>query len=154
MARMPSNTRSLTGFGEYGVDPRGEKVFFTLVSRKGRATFLADHKGLADTIHYLQQIAQRAEEARIARSQEEAPVQVLPAHAKIIRKGSLMPEVTGQRARLEATTPGGLPVEFELEFGALVSLQERLPDLIQKMRQLQNQHRQQADKTPQRRRPK
>jgi hypothetical protein len=152
MARMPRNTRSLTGFGEYGVDDKGEKVFFTLVTSKWRATFLANHKGLADTIHYLQQIAQRAEERRIATLPKEDHVQVLPTHSKVVRKGSLMPDVTGQLARLEATTPSGLPVEFQLEFGALVSLQERLPDLIQKMRQLQDQHKQQADKTPRRRR--
>ena len=149
MAKMPSNTKYLTGFGEYGVDGKGEKVFFSLeISGRSRATFLTDHKRLADTIHYLQRIARRAEERRIAKSMKDDHVQVLRTHSKVIRNGSLMPDVTGQLARLEATTPSGVPVEFQLEFGALVSLQERLPDLLQKMRQVQIEHKRQADKTP------
>jgi len=143
MATMPSNAKPLTGFRQYGIDDKGEKVFFSLVVSGDRhATFLASHKGLADTIHYLQKIAQRAEERRIARSPRQYHVEMLETPPNVIRKGSIMPDVTGQMARLEATTPSGAPIEVQFEFGALVSLQERLPDLIEKMRQVQEQHKQ------------
>ncbi len=138
MATMPGNAKSLTGLGEYGIDDKGEKVFFSLVaSARHHATFLASHKGLADTIHYLQRIARRAEERRIARSPQEDHVQVLDAPPNVIRKGSIMPDTTGRLARLEGTTPSGVPVDIQIEFRALVSLQKRLPELIEKMRELQ-----------------
>jgi|SRR5688572_17522475 hypothetical protein len=140
MATMPGNAKSLTGFGEFGIDDKGEKVFFSLVaSAKHHATFLASHKGLADTIDYLQRIARRAEERRIAKAPQEDHVQVLEAPPNVIRKGSIMPDTTGRLARLEGTTSSGVSVDIQIEFRALVSLQKRLPDLIEKMRQLQDQ---------------
>jgi len=148
MPNMPTNARSLTGFGKYGVDDRGEKVFFSFeMSRDRHATFLASHRGLANTIHYLQQIARQAEERRIARSSRQSAVQMLKRPPQVIRKGSIMPDVTGRLARLEATTPSGAPLEIQIEFDALVSLQERLPDLIEKMRGLQ-EHRKAAPAKP------
>lgn len=142
MANMPSNAKSLTGFGKYGIDAKGEKVFFSfVVSAKQHATFLASHKGLADTIHYLQQIARRAEERRIAKSPQKDHVQLLETPPNLIRKGSIMPDITGRLARLEGTTTSGAAIEFQIEFRALVSLHERLPVLIEKMRQLQDQRK-------------
>ena len=142
MANMPSNAKSLTGFGKYGIDPTGEKVFFSLVmSAKRHVTFLASHKGLAVTIHYLQNIARRAEERRIKKSPQENAVEVLQTPPNLIRKGSIMPDITGRLARLEGTTASGSAVEIQFEFRALVSLQERLPALIEKMRQLQEQRK-------------
>lgn len=140
---MPRNAKSLTGFGEYGIDDKGEKVFFSLVvSAKQSATFLASHKGLADTIHYLQQVARQAEERRIAKASQKDPVEMLETPPNLIREGSIMPDITGQLARLEGTTASGVPIVLQIEFRALVSLQERLPALCEKMRQLQDQRKQ------------
>src|SRR6185503_3689502 len=135
MANMPSNARSLTGFDKYDIDDKGEKVFFSFqMSRNRHTTFLASHKSLANAIHYLQEIAQRAEERRLERRRDV--VEMLERPPQVIRKGSIMPDVTGRLARLEATTPSGAPVDIQIEFDALVSLQERLPELIDKMRHI------------------
>ena len=140
MANMPSNARSLTGFDKYGIDDKGEKVFFSFqMSGNRHATFLASHKGLANAIHYLQEIARRAEERRLERRRDV--VEMLERPPQVIRKGSIMPDVTGRLARLEATTPSGAPVDIQIEFDALVSLQERLPELIDKMRHIQEERR-------------
>jgi hypothetical protein len=137
MAKMPSNARSLTGLGKYGIDAKGEKVFFSLLTAPPqRITFLATHKGLADTIHYLQGIARSAHERRIAKSQENA-VEMLEPPPNLIRKGSIMPDTTGQLARMEGTTASGAAIEVQIDFKALVGLYERLPPLIDEMRQLQ-----------------
>ena len=142
MPTIPSNARSLSGLGKYGIDNKGEKVFFSLiVPAKQLATFLTNHKGLADTIHYLQRIARQAEERRIAKSSQKDPVEMLETPPNLIRTGSIMPDTTGQLARLEGTTATGVPIELQIEFRALVSLHERLPALIEKMRQLQDQRK-------------
>jgi hypothetical protein len=142
MAKMPSNAKPLAGFGKYGIDNNGENVFFTLVvSAKQHATFFASHKELASTIHYLQQIARGAEERRLAKSRQKNPVQMLETPPNVIHKGSIMPDTTGQLARLEGTTASGVPIELQIEFQALVGLHERLPGLIEKMLQLQDQRK-------------
>ena len=142
MAKMPSNAKPLAGFGKYGIDAKGENVFFSLiVSAKQHAVLFASHKGLADTIHYLQRIARQAEERRIAKSSQKNPVEMLETPPNLIRNGSIMPDTTGELARLEGTTASGVPIALQIEFRALVSLHERLPALIEKMRQLQDQRK-------------
>ena len=73
----------------------------------------------------------------MAKSPRHGAVQMLKKPPQVIRKGSIMPDVTGRLARLEATTPSGAALEIQIEFDALVSLQERLPEFIEKMRRLQ-----------------
>src|SRR4030095_5531209 len=147
MAKMPNNARSLTGLGKYGIDAKGEKVFFSLLSAPQRITFLATHKGLADTIHYLQEIARSAHERRIAKSQGN-PVEMLEPPPNLIRKGSIMPDTTGQLARMEGTTGSGPAGEVQIDFKALVGLYERLAPLIAEMRQLQAKRKRRSSSRP------
>jgi hypothetical protein len=142
MAGAPAGARRPVGFTDVGIDPGGDNVFFGFkISDTEEAVFEAHHETLAAVIKYLQAIAYEARQRRHQVNPAREHTEVERARADPLHSVQFMVDAFGQCAMLVGTTKAGVPLEVQIPYALLRSIERDLPDMLAAMRARQASHK-------------
>jgi hypothetical protein len=140
MAAPPKDASHITSTNLYGVDSMGKNIFFGFSTADGPSDFLTTHENLGAIIHYLQKIANEAQQQRTRTSPETADLEVRESTSNPVLSLAVDSDVTGSSAELVCTRRDGTQIEAQLGADLLEGLLQKLPQVIEKMKQRRAAH--------------
>ncbi len=143
MPLLPEGARGLEGLEPYGVDENGQNVFFGFrVNEHQRAVLHCSYLMLAETIDYLQAIANEAQQRREHVDPNTQSIEPSGQQPNLVSEMDFDIDVLGQSATLRCKTPHALIPELHLPLNLIEQMYAILPELISEAKHRQANDRQ------------